>query len=157
MRIGFGFDLHRLKKGDSIILGGLRVKLNYAVVSHSDGDVILHSLSDAILGAIGEGDTGRFFPPGKSATKGISSRRILKYAIELAAKKGFRLHNCDITIIFEGMTLKHLRERIKKSLEKLCKLESDSVNVKAKTMEGLGDIGKKEAIACYAVALMEEI
>lgn len=155
MRVGFGFDIHRLRKGRGFHLGGMYTACGHDIIAHSDGDIVLHAVSDALLGAIGEGDTGRFFPPGKKNTKDIRSSRILDYALRLAGKKGYKLSNVDVTVVSEAFPVKPLRAKVAGSVARLCGLQPADVNVKAKTMEGLGDIGKKKAVACYAVVLVE--
>ncbi|MBI4244722.1 MAG: 2-C-methyl-D-erythritol 2,4-cyclodiphosphate synthase [Planctomycetes bacterium] len=154
-KVGFGYDFHRLEKGKGFLLAGIKIPCKYAITAHSDGDILLHSLADAILGAIGEGDIGRYFPPGRKFTKDISSVRILGYSLELARKKRYKIANIDTTILLQEPKLTSYKTRLSESIAKLCRIPVELVNVKAKTTEGLGDIGRKKAISCYAVVLLE--
>lgn len=151
MAIGLGYDIHRLVPGRPLMLGGLEVAHPKGLLGHSDGDVILHAIIDALLGAAGEGDIGSYFPDQDPSIKGIDSRKML--ARILAELDGWRIGNVDVTVVLEEPKLGTKKWGIARHISKL--LGGARVNVKAKTAEGLGAIGHKEAIACFAVAELE--
>jgi 2-C-methyl-D-erythritol 2,4-cyclodiphosphate synthase len=147
MAIGFGYDLHRLVPGRKLLLGGVEIPHETGLLGHSDGDVLLHAVIDALLGAAGKGDIGGLFPDTDPSIKGISSERMLAEALELTA--GWAIENVDVTVVAEAPKLAPHRERIRAKVSAL--LGGAPVNVKAKTNEGLGYLGAREAVACYAV------
>lgn len=156
MRVGIGYDVHRLDDGGTLRLGGIEVPGAPRLVGHSDGDVLLHAITDALLGAAGQGDIGQHFPPGEPSLAGIDSRELLRRAARLIAAQRFSVANVDATVLAE-------RPRIGPSIPAMCEsiartlgIETGRVNVKATTNEGLGDIGRGEAIAAMAVAVLEE-
>ncbi|KAF1686287.1 2-C-methyl-D-erythritol 2,4-cyclodiphosphate synthase [Pseudoxanthomonas broegbernensis] len=153
-RIGQGFDVHIFGEGDHIMLGGVRVPHDCGVVAHSDGDVALHALCDAVLGALALGDIGVHFPPTDARWKGADSLELLRHCVGLAAGRGWRLGNADVTVICErpkvGPHAAAMRERIADA----CGVAVDAVGVKATTSEKLGFTGRGEGIAAQAVALM---
>ena len=154
MRIGHGYDVHRLVTERKLILGGVDIPYGKGLLGHSDADVLLHAIADAILGAIGEGDIGRHFPDTDPAYKGASSIKLLRHVMMLASDKGYQTGNVDATIVAQRPKLApfilSMRENIAEALG--CQLER--VNVKATTTEELGFAGRGEGIAAYAVALM---
>jgi 2-C-methyl-D-erythritol 2,4-cyclodiphosphate synthase len=147
MPVGHGFDMHRLVPGRSLILGGLQIDHPRGLEGHSDGDVILHAVIDALLGAAGKGDIGDRFPNTDAKLKGIASAKLL--APVLDDLRGWRIVNLDITLLAEEPKLGPRKREIAANVSKL--LGGAPVNVKAKTAEGLGSIGHREAIACFAV------
>ncbi len=153
-RIGHGFDVHRFGEGDHIFMGGVKIPHTHGLVAHSDGDVALHALSDALLGAAALGDIGRHFPDTDPRFRGIDSRELLRHVIGLLNTKGYSVGNVDITIVAQAPKMAPhiplMRERIAADLQ--CEL--DAVNVKATTTEQLGYVGRKEGIAVHAVALI---
>jgi 2-C-methyl-D-erythritol 2,4-cyclodiphosphate synthase len=155
MRIGHGYDVHRFGPGDHVVLGGVRIAHECGVVAHSDGDVLLHALCDALLGACGLGDIGRHFPDTDASYRGIDSRELLRRTYRLVAARGYRLGNADLTLIAQaprvGAHTAAMCERIAVDLD--CGVER--VNVKATTTEQLGFIGRGEGLAAYAVVLLE--
>jgi 2-C-methyl-D-erythritol 2,4-cyclodiphosphate synthase len=155
MRIGHGYDVHRLVTERKLILGGVDIPYGKGLLGHSDADVLLHAISDAILGAIGEGDIGKHFPDTDPAYKGISSIKLLRHVLMLANDKGYVVGNVDATIVAQRPKLApyilEMRENIAEALG--CHLSR--VNVKATTTEELGFAGRGEGIASYAVALMQ--
>ena len=153
MRIGIGFDLHRLRRGRPLLLGGVRIPHPSGLVGHSDGDVILHALIDALLGAAGLGDIGEHFSDTDPAWKGASSEHLLAGVLEKL--KGWRVVNVDLTLLAEEPKIHPYREPIRKKVAGILKVSQDQVNVKAKTMEGLGMMGAKEAMAAMAVCQLE--
>ena len=155
LRIGTGFDIHRLVPDCPLRLGGVHIPFELGLEGHSDGDALIHALIDALLGAASLGDIGIFFPPGESRTKNISSPVMLGEVMELLFQKGYQVINVDTVVICERPQLSGHYGAIKQSLADLLKIDSDCVSVKAKTAEKLGDIGAGRAIAVQAVALIE--
>jgi 2-C-methyl-D-erythritol 4-phosphate cytidylyltransferase/2-C-methyl-D-erythritol 2,4-cyclodiphosphate synthase len=151
-RAGFGYDIHRLVEGRALILGGVKIEHPKGLLGHSDGDVVLHSVCDALLGSISAGEIGVYFPPTDLTIMGISSVEIAKKTIEVLASRKARIVNVDITILAEEPKLKPYYETIRDSVAKILKMDRADVSVKAKSREGLGDIGHGEAIVCYAAA-----
>ncbi len=155
-RIGQGFDVHQLVEGRPLIIGGVTIPHEKGLLGHSDADVLLHVITDAVLGAIGEGDLGKHFPDTSADFKDIDSKILLQRAFQLAKEKGYALGNVDATIIAQqpkmAPHISHMREVIAELLE----AELDQVNVKATTTEKLGFTGRGEGIAAQAVVLMEK-
>ncbi len=156
MRIGIGFDIHRLVSGRALILGGVKIPSARGLLGHSDADVLLHSLCDALLGAVGAGDMGSFFPDTDPKWRGAESRIFVARALRLIAKEKLAVANVDLVVMTERPKLAAFRQEIVDSVARLLGVKKAQVNLKAKTMEGLGEIGKGRAIASYAVALLEE-
>lgn len=154
MRIGHGYDVHRLVEGRKLILGGVDVPYAKGLLGHSDADVLLHAISDAILGAIGEGDIGKHFPDTDPTYKGADSRKLLRHVMELAEKKGYRIGNVDATIVAQRPKLAPFIQQMRENIAETLGTESDRVNVKATTTEELGFAGRGEGIAAYSVALL---
>jgi 2-C-methyl-D-erythritol 2,4-cyclodiphosphate synthase len=156
MRVGFGYDVHPLVKGRPLILGGVSVPYLYGLQGHSDADVLLHALCDALLGAIAEGDIGRHFPDTDTQYKEIRSTVLLKKVMARVRQKGFHLLNMDATIVAERPILSGLIPKMVKEIADVLEVEIGRINVKATTSEGLGFTGRGEGISAYAVALVEE-
>ena len=156
MRIGNGYDVHRLVAGRKLILGGVDVPHTKGLLGHSDADVLLHALSDAILGAIGEGDIGRHFPDTDPAYKGADSIKLLRHVMALADAKGFRIGNVDTTIVAQRPKLAGFIPQMRLNIARALSTDEERVNVKATTTEELGFAGRGEGIAAYAVALLEK-
>ena len=154
MRIGHGFDVHRLVSDRPLILGGVTIPYEYGLLGHSDADVLLHAVSDAILGALGLGDIGRHFPETDAAYKGIDSMLLLEHVVGLAQARGFQVGNLDTTIVAQRPKLAPHVAQMVINLAKVCKIPSDCVNVKATTTEQLGYTGRGEGISAHAVVLM---
>ena len=154
MRIGHGFDVHRLVPDRPMILGGVTIPYEYGLLGHSDADVLLHAVSDAILGALGLGDIGRHFPDTDAAYKGIDSMLLLEHVIGLAQARGFRVGNLDTTIVAQRPKLAPHVAQMVTNLAKVCQVPSGCVNVKATTTEQLGFTGRGEGISAHAVVLM---
>ena len=154
MRIGHGYDVHRFGEGEFITLGGVQIPHTFGLVAHSDGDVLLHALSDALLGAVALGDIGKHFPDTDPTFKGADSRALLRHVMGLVRAKGYAVGNVDATIIAQAPKMAphihSMRERIAEDLG----IELDQVNVKATTTEKLGFTGREEGIAVHAVALL---
>ena len=153
-RIGHGFDVHRFGPGDHVVLGGVRIPYEHGFVAHSDGDVALHALCDAILGAAGLGDIGQHFPDTDDQFKGISSRLLLKQVMEKVMQQGMIIGNVDLTIVAQAPRMaEHIPDMCTNIAENL-QCDKACVNVKATTTEKLGYTGRKEGIAVHAVALL---
>ncbi len=157
MRIGFGYDVHRLTEGRKLILGGLEVPHPQGLAGHSDADVLLHALTDAILGAIGEGDLGRHFPESDPAYQDISSLILLEKVIAMAKQKGLAPSNIDATIVAQSPRLKKFIPGMVENIAPVLGIDKDRVNIKATTTEGLGFPGRGEGIAGYAVVMLRNI
>ena len=155
MRIGHGYDVHRLVEGRKLILGGVDIPYPKGLLGHSDADVLLHAISDAILGAIAEGDIGRHFPDTDPRYKGADSQKLLSHVMKLADDKGYRVGNLDATIVAQRPKLATHIPRMRENIAVVLFAEIDRVNVKATTTEELGFAGRGEGIAAYAVVLME--
>ena len=154
MRIGHGYDVHRFGEGDHIILGGVRIPHHHGLIAHSDGDVLLHALTDALLGAAALGDIGQHFPDTDPRFKGADSRVLLRHALELVNRQGWRVGNVDATIVAQAPKMApHIVEMRRVIADDLA-LAPDQVNVKATTTEKLGFTGREEGIAVHAVALL---
>ena len=156
VRVGHGYDLHRLAAGRKLILAGVEVASEVGPAGHSDADVVLHAVIDALLGAAGLGDIGEHFPDTDAAYAGIDSGLLLEQALDKVGQVGYTPVNVDITIIAEKPKLKEYKPMMRQQLAKMLNLAEDAVNIKAKTNEGVGEIGKGEAIACMAVVGLEE-
>ena len=151
IKVGSGFDVHEFEDGKSIILFGVKLPFNKKLKGHSDADVGLHALTDAILGAIGEGDIGEHFPPSNLKWKNKSSRIFLLYSKKLMKKNGYKINNMDLTLICEKPKISKYKNKFKKNISTLLDIKLEDVNVKATTTEKLGFLGREEGIACHAV------
>ncbi len=154
MRIGHGYDVHRFGEGEFITLGGVRIPHRFGLIAHSDGDVLLHALSDALLGAAALGDIGRHFPDTDPQFKGADSRVLLRHVLSLIHAKGWRVGNLDATIVAQAPKMAPHIEAMRAHIAADLQVELDAVNVKATTTEKLGFAGREEGIAVHAVALL---
>jgi len=154
MRIGQGFDVHAFGPGDHVMLGGVRVAHTHGVVAHSDGDVAIHALCDAILGALALGDIGTHFPPTDARWRGADSRAFLRHCAALMRERGYAVGNADITVICERPKVAPHAAAIRATLAGDLNCEAGSISVKATTSEGLGFTGRGEGIAALAVVLL---
>ncbi len=154
MRVGTGYDVHRLTEGEELWLCGVRIAHSQGLAGHSDADVAIHALVDAILGAIGAGDIGQHFPPSDEQWRGASSDRFLAHAVTLAAEAGFRIGNADLTIICEAPKIGPHRQAMRERLAEIIATDVSAISVKATTTEGLGFTGRREGIAAQAVATL---
>lgn len=155
MRIGHGYDVHRFCENRDLILGGVKIPYEMGLLGHSDADVLLHAVSDALLGAAALGDIGKHFPDTDPKFKGVDSRVLLRECISLVKQKGFKVSNIDATVIAQKPKLAPFIEQMVKNIASDCELEIDSVNVKATTEEGLGFTGNLEGISAHAVCILE--
>ncbi len=156
MRVGQGFDAHRLVPDRPLVLGGVRVPFELGLEGHSDGDVLLHAITDALLGAQGIGDLGRHFPSSRADLRGIESSLMLAGVAQRARESGFRLANLDATIIAERPRLAGYLDAMEKGIAATLGVELERVNVKVTSSDGLGATGRGEGIAALAVVLLEE-
>ena len=156
-RIGQGYDLHRLVEGRDLILGGVKIDYEKGLLGHSDADVLLHAITDALLGAAGLGDIGRHFPDTDPAFKGADSKVLLSEAVALVVKADWVIVNVDCTIVAQAPKLAPYMPQIRESVAKAIGVDLQRVNVKAKTNEGCDAVGRKEAIEAHAVVLLEAI
>jgi 2-C-methyl-D-erythritol 2,4-cyclodiphosphate synthase len=156
MRIGSGFDVHAFGPGDFIMLGGVRVKHTHGVVAHSDGDVVLHALCDALLGAAGLGDIGQHFSDADARWRGADSAHFVTAVLAMLAEHSLVVENTDITVIAQAPKIAPHREAMRRRIAQLLALEEARVNVKATTTERLGFLGRAEGIAAQAVVMLRD-
>jgi len=154
MRIGHGFDVHKFGEGEFVTLGGVQIPYEKGLIAHSDGDVALHALSDALLGAAALGDIGKHFPDTDDAYSGADSRVLLRHVVGLIRDKGYRVGNVDITIIAQAPKMAPHIQAMRENIAADLNVRLDDVNVKATTTEKLGFEGRKEGISTHAVALL---
>lgn len=157
MRIGHGFDVHAFDEGDFVMLGGVQIPHSHGLKAHSDGDVALHALCDALLGAAALGDIGRHFPDTDAAYAGADSRELLRDVVARVAKEGWGVGNVDITIIAQAPKMAPHIESMREAIANDLQVAVNAVNVKATTTEKLGYVGRKEGIAVHAVALLTPV
>jgi 2-C-methyl-D-erythritol 4-phosphate cytidylyltransferase/2-C-methyl-D-erythritol 2,4-cyclodiphosphate synthase len=153
-RIGHGFDVHRLRRGRRLVLAGVEIPGELGLEGHSDADVVLHAVSDAVLGAAAAGDLGSHFPPDEERWRDAASARFLEHALGLARQRQLVPINCDVTVIGERPRVAPHREAMRRELARLMDLPLDDVSIKATTTEGLGFAGRGEGLAAMAVVLM---
>jgi 2-C-methyl-D-erythritol 2,4-cyclodiphosphate synthase len=156
LRVGQGYDVHAFCPGDHVVLGGVSIPYTLGVKAHSDGDVLLHALCDALLGAAALGDIGMHFPDTDARWKGVDSRQLLRHVRSLLAERGFAIVNVDVTVLADAPRLGPHRQSMQANVAADLGLATDCVNIKATTSEGLGFIGRREGLACQAVALIEK-
>ncbi len=150
-RVGIGFDVHRLVEGRKLKLAGVKIEFPKGLLGHSDGDVILHAVADAVAGAAGLADIGEQFPDNLRATEGMDSKIIVEQMVAQAQAKGFKIINADVIVQAEQPRISEHKQQMRESLGRMLKLDAEAVNLKGRTAEGLGEIGKEEAIACTAI------
>ena len=154
MRVGSGYDVHAFGPGDHVLLAGVRIPHGYGVLAHSDGDVALHALCDALLGALGLGDIGQHFPDSDPRWQGADSRQFVRHCVGLMNQHGWRLGNADLTVLAETPRLGPYRQQMTRNLADDLGVSVDRINIKATTTEGLGAIGRGEGLACHATVLL---
>jgi 2-C-methyl-D-erythritol 2,4-cyclodiphosphate synthase len=155
-RIGHGFDVHRFHRGRKLVLGGVQIPHTHGLAGHSDADVLLHALINALLGAMGKGDIGAHFPDTDPRYKNISSAKLLEQVLRMMRQEKFRVVNGDVTIVAEKPRLEPHREKIRRHVASLLKIPAERINLKATTTEGLGWIGQGRGMAAIAVVLLEK-
>lgn len=156
MRIGHGYDAHRIEEGKPLVIGGVHIPCEFGLRAHSDGDVLLHALADAVLGAAGLRDIGYFFPDNSDETLNMDSRIILKRAVELAAERGFKFEYADCTLVAQKPKMAPYIEDIRSAIADVIGTDRDRVNVKATTEEKMGFTGRMEGVSAHAVCLLAE-
>ena len=157
MRIGHGYDVHRLVEGRDLILGGVKIDYEKGLLGHSDADVLLHAVSDALLGAAGLGDIGRHFPDTDPKYKGADSLELLRQVAGKIAAAGYRVGNVDVTMIAQRPKLKDFIPQMEANIASALNVDAGRINVKATTEEHLGFTGSGEGMACHAVCILEEV
>ena len=157
MRIGMGYDVHKLVEGRKLILGGVEIPYEKGLLGHSDADVLLHAIMDALLGAAALGDIGKHFPDTDPANKGISSIRLLEHVADLLEEHQFLIENIDATIIAQRPKMRPYIDTMRENIAKALKIEADQINVKATTEEGLGFTGSGEGISSQAICMLEKV
>ncbi|HEY8568671.1 2-C-methyl-D-erythritol 2,4-cyclodiphosphate synthase [Microbulbifer sp.] len=155
LRIGQGIDVHAFGPGDHVVLGGVVIPHEQGLVAHSDGDVLLHALADALLGALALGDIGKHFPDTDDAYSGADSRVLLRHVMSLIHQRGYRLVNADATLIAQAPKMAPHIDAMRENIAEDCQVSADSISVKATTSEKLGFTGRKEGIAAQAVVLLD--
>ena len=156
MRVGSGFDVHAFGPGDALLLGGVRIPHGQGVVAHSDGDVLLHALVDALLGAAGLGDIGEHFPDSNPRWRGVGSGEFVTTTLEMLARRSWRVVNVDLTLLAQQPRIAPWRDQIRQSIATLLGVSADAVNLKATTTEHLGFLGRKEGLAAMATVLIDQ-
>ena len=156
IRIGHGYDVHKLVPDRKLILGGVEIPYTYGLLGHSDADVLVHAIIDAIFGALGEGDIGKHFPDTDDKYKGISSLELLKSTIDIMKNKGFCIENIDCTIIAEKPKIRGFVTEMSQNIARICGVFEENINIKATTEEGLGFTGNGDGIAVHSVCLLKK-
>lgn len=154
IRTGFGFDVHQLKAGREFWLGGVQIPSDFGALGHSDADVLLHAICDALLGALALGDIGKHFPDTSSDFKNIDSKILLKKTIDLIHEKGYVVNNIDSSVCLEEPKIGKYINEMQKVISEICNIELDAVSIKATTNEKMGFIGRKEGVTAYATVLL---
>ena len=155
LRVGHGFDVHAFEAGNYVTLGGVRIPHTHGVRAHSDGDVVIHALCDALLGAAALGDIGMHFPDSDPRWQGADSRQFLRHVNTLLQERGYSTVNVDVTVLADAPRLGVHRDAMRQQLADDLRISSGCVNIKATTNEGLGHIGRREGLACHVVVLIE--
>ncbi len=153
-RIGIGYDVHRLAKGDKLILGGVHIPYEKGTLGHSDADVLLHAICDALLGALALGDIGLHFPDSDIQWKNVSSLLLLDKVNKMISEKGFRIANIDSTVILQQPKIASYTLQMRKNIAKILNIEIDNISIKATTTEGLGFVGNGEGISAQAICIL---
>jgi 2-C-methyl-D-erythritol 2,4-cyclodiphosphate synthase len=156
IKVGFGFDVHRLEEGKDFFLGGIKLNHTHGAVGHSDADVMIHAICDALLGAANLGDIGKHFPDTSSDYKNIDSKILLARVVELISKKKFSIGNIDVTLCLQKPKIASFIPQMKIILASVLKISEEDISIKATTTERLGYVGREEGVSCYAVALIEK-
>ena len=154
-RIGFGFDAHRFTNNRKLVLGGVHIDYKLGLEGHSDADVLLHALCDALLGAAALGDLGTHFPETDPSWKNVSSRIFVEKSMEMVRQKGWHIANADVTVIAQAPKMQPHRDPIRKSVAEILKIEAEAISIKATTTDSMGFTGREEGIAVVAIVLLE--
>jgi 2-C-methyl-D-erythritol 2,4-cyclodiphosphate synthase len=156
MRIGHGFDAHRLGPGLRLVLGGVEIEHDHGLIAHSDGDVLIHALCDAILGAVSMGDIGKHFPDSSDEFKGVDSRILLRQVVSMIKESGYSIQNADMTIIVQSPRMAPHLDQMRANLSEDLSISDKRINIKATTTEEMGFTGRGEGIAAHAVVLLSD-
>lgn len=156
IRSGIGYDIHRLKEGNGLLIGGVKISGSLMAEAHSDGDVLIHSLIDALLGAMGQPDIGELFPDSDPDFKGISSLQLLRQVKEILDSHDYKILNIDSVLIIESPKISPYKAEIKKSIAATLQIPQSDFNIKAKTKEKSGAVGRGEALECFSTVLIEK-
>lgn len=157
IRVGFGFDVHSLEEGIPFYLGGVLIQHTKGLKGHSDADVVLHAVCDALLGAAALGDIGKHFPDTSSEFKGIDSKILLKRVVELLSSKGYKTGNVDVSLVLEKPKIAPYISQMQQAIAEVMNMDTGCISVKATTNERMGYVGREEGVAAYAVVLIEKI
>ena len=157
IRVGFGFDVHQLKEGLNFCLGGIIIPHSKGSLGHSDADVLIHTICDALLGAANMGDIGKHFPDTNEKYKGIDSKELLLEVVEILNKKGFEINNIDVTVLLQRPKLRNHIDKMIETLSAVMKIDKKKLSIKATTTEGLGFVGREEGVAAHCVTLINKI
>lgn len=157
VRVGFGYDVHRLAEGRELWLGGIRIQHPVGALGHSDADVLLHAVCDALLGAVAIGDIGQHFPDTDAAWKGADSKELLKAVVKMLIERGWSVGNVDCTLVLERPKIMPYVPAMRAAMAPILKVEEDAVSIKATTNEKMGFVGREEGVCAYAVALVQRI
>ena len=157
IRIGHGYDVHKLVEGRKLFLGGVEIPNDLGLLGHSDADVLLHAVCDALLGAAALGDIGKHFPDNDNTYKDIDSKLLLKRTVDLLDEKGYKVGNIDATVVAQAPKLKPYIEKMRETIAAICEKDIDSINIKATTEEKLGFTGREEGISAHAVCLIQSV
>jgi 2-C-methyl-D-erythritol 2,4-cyclodiphosphate synthase len=157
MRVGAGIDVHAFGPGEAVVLGGVRIAHSRGIVAHSDGDVLLHALVDALLGAAGLGDIGQHFPDSDPQWKGVRSERFVSAAMEMLTRRGLKVVNADLTLVAQAPKISLWRDEIRRNIAMLLGLPEACVNLKATTTEHLGFVGRNEGLMAMATVLIDDV
>lgn len=155
IRVGFGFDVHQLTEGRDLILGGVQIPHTKGALGHSDADVLIHAICDALLGAAGLKDIGYYFPDTSAEFKGIDSKILLQRVMDLLHERGYTVGNVDASLILEKPKIKPYIDQMREALAPILKIETNDISIKATTNEKMGYVGREEGVAAYAVCLIE--
>ncbi|MCX7991215.1 MAG: 2-C-methyl-D-erythritol 2,4-cyclodiphosphate synthase [Proteobacteria bacterium] len=154
VKVGLGVDFHKFEEGRELFLGGIKIDYPLGLAGHSDADCLIHSIMDALLGAVGEDDIGKHFPDNDKSFKNIDSKILLERVVDLVKTRGFKISNIDCTVICEEPKIRNYVNKMKKTLSKILFIPEDDINIKGTTTEKMGFAGRKEGIACMATALI---
>lgn len=156
IRVGFGFDVHQLQEGRPLVLGGVEIAHHKGALGHSDADVLIHAICDALLGAAGLKDIGTYFPDTSSEFKNIDSKILLTRVMSLIGERGYRVGNVDASLILERPKIKPHIDAMRSTLSEILRISSDDISIKATTNEKMGYVGREEGVAAYAVCLLSK-
>tara|TARA_B100000886_G_scaffold168818_1_gene115520 strand:+ start:448 stop:936 length:489 start_codon:yes stop_codon:yes gene_type:complete len=156
-RIGHGYDVHKLQRGEKFMIGGIEINHEKGAVGHSDADIAIHVICDSILGAVSEGDIGKHFPDTDEKYKGVDSKELLTEVMKILKKKSFEVNNIDVTVLLQKPKLRNHIEKMIDTLSSVMKIDKKKLSIKATTTEGLGFVGREEGVAAHCITLIKKI